>query len=403
MNYRYVAYTEEGKIIKGSINMDSEAAVEQALLREGYRIINLKSITTSLPSLEQAFPSLFGIRSQDIIAFSRQLATLLEAGIAILPALHLLKDQVGNKAFNKAIFGIISDLQTGKSFSEALSKQPHAFNEMYCKIIGAGEKAGNLESSLKQMADYMEKQREAAKKIKGAMAYPAIVLSLAVVVILVLVTIVLPPLVGMFSSLQADLPITTRILIGITDFFEAYRLPILGGIVVAVVLGIWYVKQPSGRHLWDKAMLHLPLLGRINLLGEVSRFSRTTGMMLQSGLSLSEVIGMVKQASGNSIFREALDDVHQGLLQGKGLSEPISENKLFPPLLAHMVAVGEETGTLESSLSTVAYTYETQVDERTTALFTFMEPAMTVGIAMVIGFIALSVLMPMYQVLNSID
>jgi len=235
------------------------------------------------------------------------------------------------------------------------------------------------------------------KKIKKALTYPAIVLTVAVVVIGVLMVFVMPSMTKMFVDMKIELPITTRLLIAFSDFITAYTLQLLGGIVLAVVLAVLYSKSHSGRYQLDRFLLRVPVIGGANLMGEMARFSQTLALLVHAGLPLPEIMEMVRRLSGNQVVKEALAGVRTGLLEGEGLSGPMSRNKLFPSLLVQMVKVGEESGKLESTLSTVASSYEAEADDKISGLISMIEPVMTVGLALIIGFIALSVITPMYS------
>ncbi len=400
MNYRYVGYTtSDKKLVKGTISGGSEAAARELLLGQGCQPITLKPLST-LPPIEDMFPSLFKVKPKEVTMFSRQLATLLDAGISIVPALQLIQDNMRNRIFRKMIIEMLNDLRSGNSFSEALSKHKKVFGDLYCQLVAVGERTGGAADSLKAAADYLEKDIILKKKIKKALTYPTIVLSVAVVVIAVLMLFVMPSMTKMLIDMNVELPITTRMLIGFTDFVTANKLQLFGGIGLAVVVGVLYTRSPSGRYQLDRLLLRAPVIGAANLMGEMARFSRTMALLVHAGLPLPEIMEMVGQTSGSCVVKEALAGVRTGLLQGEGLSGPMSRNKLFPSLLVQMVRVGEESGRLESTLGTVAGSYEVEADDKISGMVSMIEPAMTVGLAVVIGFIALSVITPMYSMMG---
>jgi type IV pilus assembly protein PilC len=249
---------------------------------------------------------------------------------------------------------------------------------------------------LNQMADYLEKQGETAKKAGKALTYPMMVLGVGVVVVIVLMTVVMPQMLGMFTSMGVDLPLPTRILISITEALTSYPLYFLiaGAVIAAVIL--WLVKQPRGRFFLDRVRLSAPLIGAPTLLGELARFARTMSMLISAGLSLQEIMEILPQSSNNRYIRDALNQVNEGLILGEGLSEPMSRINMFPPLLIQMVAVGEESNTLDFTMGVVADFYEVSADEKTSALVSMIGPLSTIVIALFVGFIAISILMPMY-------
>ncbi len=394
--YRYEAATAQGKVVKGTIKAPGEIEAERMLINQGYTPTNVELIP-SMWSLEEALPTLFRIRVSDVVIFSRQLATLLRSGISLLPSLEILAGQTTNsRAFKKVLESIVDDLRSGGSFTQAISKQPKAFSEIYCRTITVGEQTGNLEIVLNQMADYLEKQGDATKKAKKALTYPVMILGVGVVVVIVLMTVVMPKMMSMFVSMGVELPLATRILIGTSDFLTEYPLYFLVGGAVVVALTLWLVKQPRGRRFLDRVRLSVPLIGPPALLGELARFARTMSMLVSAGLSLQEIMELLPQSSDNKYVREALNQVNEGLILGEGLSEPMSRLSLFPPLLIQMVAVGEESNTLDFTMGVVADFYEVSAEDKMNALVGMIGPLSTVGIAVFVGFIALAILMPMY-------
>jgi type IV pilus assembly protein PilC len=332
-----------------------------------------------------------------VIIFSRQLATLLKSGISLLPSLEILSGQVtSSRAFKKVMEAVVNDLRSGGSFSQSITKQPKAFNEIYCRTIAVGEQTGNMEIVLNQMADYLEKQGEATKKAGKALSYPMMIMGVGVVVIIILMTVVMPQMLNMFMSMGVELPLPTRILIAVSEFMSTYPLYLLIGAVFIVAAILWLVKQPRGRRFLDRVTLSFPLIGPPTLYGELGRFARTMSMLVQAGLSLQEIMQLVPQSSNNRYIRDALNQVNEGLILGEGLSEPMSRIDIFPPLLIQMVAVGEESNTLDFAMGVVADFYEVTAEEKTDALVSMIGPISTIGIALFVGFIAIAILMPMY-------
>ena len=396
ISYRYEAATSQGRLVKGTIKATGEIEAERVLIGRGYRPINVE-VVPSMFSLEEAFPTLFKVKPQDVIVFSRQLATLIRAGISLLPALEILGGQVTtSRAFKKILDSVVDDLRAGGSFTQSISKHPKAFTEIYCRTISVGEQTGNMEMVLNSMADYLEKQGALAKKIGGALTYPMIIMGVGLAVSVLLITVVMPNLMGMFTAMNVDLPLPTKILMGISDIFSSYPLYLLGGAVVLVALVLYLVKMPAGRRLLDRVRLVAPIIGLPTLMGELARFSRTMSVLVSAGLSLQEIMELVPHTSNNKVIRDALAQVNEGLVLGEGLSDPMSRIDLFPPLLVQMVAVGEQSNTLDFTMGVVADFYETTAEEKTAAMVGMISPLSTAFIGLLVGFIAISVLMPMY-------
>jgi len=402
MAYQFTAYTLDKRIVQGRIDATSENMAEETLYRAGYqRILSLREVRLGL-SLETLMPTLFGAKPQDVIDFSHQLATLIESGISIFTALELLKEQAPRAAFRKIIAGLVEELQGGNSFSQALSKYPQVFPSMYCQVVKASEQAGNLEVGLRQVAGYMEKRATTTNRVKRALAYPAMVLLMAIGVFVLLITVALPPLVGLFNSLGAELPLTTKLLIATADFIINYKLYLLGGVFTLIILTLGYLQLPAGKLTMDRLKLKIPLIGSINIEHNMCHFCQTTSMLLKAGLPLPRIMDIAIQTVGNRIIRQALRDVREKLIQGQGLSQPMAAIELFPRLLVEMVAVGEKTGTIDSTLATLSNYYEERVDQRINTLIAMIEPFLTVVIGLVVAFIALSLITPLYSILRSI-
>jgi type IV pilus assembly protein PilC len=401
MAYKYKAYTSDKKIVQGTIEATSESLAEGALYRSGLqRILSLKEIPPGF-SLERLLPSFFGVKTQDVIDLSGQMATLIESGISILTGLRLLTAQAGKKSLQKIMEGLVEEIQGGSSLSQALGHYPRAFPDTYCQIIRASEQAGNLEFGLRQASSYLEKQSIASQKIRQAMLYPAFVLLMAIGVSILLVTVAMPPLINLFKSLGAELPWMTKLLISVTDFFLNERLYILGAIIVIIMLTLWLWRLEGVKIAWDRLLLKMPLIGVIIIERGMQHFCQTSSMLLKAGLRLPLIMEIAVQTNRNRIIRQALDHIRERLIQGEGLSPPMARNELFPPLLVEMVVVGENTGALDATLATLADFYERKVDRRIEMLISMIEPALTVIIGLVVIFIALSMITPLYSILRS--
>lgn len=397
MDFAYTAYTEERKLVRGKVSATTEEAASQLLSYGGYRVISLKAART-LINKEKLLAGFTRVKPQEIVMFSRQLALLLEAGTDIVTSLDLLKDQVTSETLRNIVGEVASDIRGGSSLSTALSRHPLAFSQMYYRAIAAGEQGGNLEVVLRQMADYIEKAVITQKQIKGALTYPIIVVVAAIVVIFILVNFVFPVFAGLYSQFGSELPLTTRILIGITNWSKHYGLYVLLGLLIAVVAVYLYIRTPVGRYRWDKMMLGFPVFGRIIHLGELSRSCRTMAMLIRIGLPLPEVLAMTIHSSTNKVMVENLTGVQQELIKGEGLSRPMAKRELFLPLMTQMVRVGEETGNLETTLTTVADNFEMEGADKTKAAVAMIQPVVTVLLGLVILFLVVSMFSAMYSI-----
>lgn len=400
MPYKYVAYTKTGERVQGTVDATSEALAEEVLWQSDYIIASLRPARPGA-GLAEMMPTFFGVKPRDLIVLSRQLATLIESGIPLLSGLQMLGEEVGNKTLSRALQAVIEDVREGESVSGALRKHPQVFPSIYSRMIEIGERMGNMEAILRQLATYMEKREALTRKLKGAMAYPTFILLLAIGVVFLMINFTLPGIMGLFSEFEADLPITTRILITITNFTTTHQSSILAVAVSTVALVSLYVRTPIGRRQRDLLLLKIPVIGSINIQSSISQLCHTMSILLRAGLPMSEIMDLIVQTMGNVILREAFERVRTEMLQGHGLSRPISQEQVFPSLLVQMVRVGEETGALDSNLETLALFYEEEADRKINALTGMLEPALMLFVGGLVGFLAVSVIMPMYSLMGS--
>jgi type IV pilus assembly protein PilC len=399
MPYRYVAYTRTGERVQGTINVASEAMAEKALWRSEYIIVRLRPVRAGA-ALAELMPTFFGVKTRDLIVFSRQLATLIESGITILSGLQMLEEQVSSKALKKALQRVIEDLQEGETLSGAMKKHPMAFPTIYSRMVELGERMGNMEAALRQVSAYMEKRDALTSKLKGAMVYPAFILLIAIGVVFLMLTTTLPAMMGLFAEFETELPTPTKILIAVTDFFTVYKTNIMLGAFLVITLIALYVRTSIGRRQKDLLLLKIPIIGSINIQGNISRLCHTMSILLKAGLPMAEIMDLIVQTMENVIFSQALERVRTEMMQGHGLSRPISQEKVLPGLLAQMVRVGEETGALDSNLETLAVFYEEEADRKIKVLTGMMEPILMLFVGGMVGFLAVSVIMPMYTLMG---
>jgi len=402
MDYQYIAYTTDKRVVRGKLSATNEEAATNLLNYGGYQVVSLKLVTPFF-NTEKLLARFSRIKPKEIVLFSRQLALLLESGTDIVTALELLQNQVTNRTLKGVIGNIVSDIRGGSSLSVAMGKHPRAFPEIYHRTIAAGEQAGNLEIVLRQMADYLEREVVTEKKIKNALTYPIMLAVVAIVVVIVLVTFVLPTFTSLYSAFGAELPLPTKILMGLSKWLLNYGLYILLAILVFVGIGYAYIRTPAGKYQLDKLLLSLPIIGRINLLSELSRCCRTMALLFKVGLPLPEIMTMAIRGSSNKAMVNALTEAQQELIRGEGLAKPMAKRKLFLPLMVQMVGVGEETGNLDNTLTTVAQSYEVEADDRTSSAVGLIQPILVVIIALVVGFVAVSLLSAMYSIYGQVS
>ncbi len=388
-------------MVKGKLAAKSEEAATELLMYSGYQVISLRQMT-SLINFEGLTSRLTRVQPTEIILFCRQLALLLESGINISSAIELLREQASSHALRQVLSNVITDLRSGSQLSAALAKHPEIFSPIHCQSLSLGEKTGGLEVMLKQVADHIEKEITATKSIKSALTYPVIAAIVAFIVVGVLIAFVFPAFGSLYESLGAELPAITRMTISLAEQLQRYGLYLLVSILGLGGAIYLYIRTPYGKYKFDALVLKLPVIGRLAHLNELTRCCRSISLLFRAGLPLTEIMPLVVQSSGNKVIGKALFDVQQDMLKGEGLSQPMSKSPLFLPMMVQMVKVGEETGKLDTTLAAVAQSYEADARDRTRALIALIQPAMTLLIAIVVGFIALSLVSAMYSIYGQV-
>jgi len=402
MDYQYIAYTADKRLVRGKLSATNEEAATNLLNYGGYQVVSLKLITPFF-NREKLLARFSRVKPKEIIMFSRQLALLLESGTDIVTSLELIESQITNRTLQNVIDNVATDIRAGNSLSVALSKHPRAFPEIYYRTIAAGEQAGNLEIVLRQMADYLERGVVTQKKIKSALTYPIMLVAVAFVVVVILVAFVLPSFVSLYSAFGAKVPAITKIVLDLAQWLAHYGLFLILAVIVFAVLGYVYIRTPAGKYQMDKLLLTSPVIGRINQLSELSRCCRTVALLFRVGLPLPEIMALAIRGSSNKVMVEALTATQQELIRGEGLAKPMARRKLFLPLMVQMVGVGEETGNLDNTLTTVAQSYEVEADDRISSAVGLIQPVLIIVIAAVVGVVAVSLLSAMYSIYGQVN
>jgi len=348
------------------------------------------------------FPTFFRVRTADLVLFSRQLATFIKVGVPITDAIRLLHGATNSGAFRAALEDICQDLEAGEAFSTSIAHHPIVFNELYVDMVRAAEYSGTLDRVLIQVAGYLQRQDTAIKKLRSAMIYPAVILLLAFAVCTVLIVFVLPNFVSIFHEFHAQLPLPTRILLAVGMFAQTWRFEIVVGLFAVTVFVVVLMSSPTGRVIWDYTIVKLPVIGTIVVYSIIERFTRTLATMLMAGIPISQTFEVAIASSGNLRFRRGLESVKERMLTGDGFSEPLAATGLFAPMMIRMIRVGEETGTLDSSLEQIADFLSEEMDYKVRNMISLMEPSLVIAVGGAVGFVAISVILPMYGLLQSV-
>ena len=397
MEFKYSAQTVAGEIVDGVLEADSLERAEELLWRSNLAIVSLKK-QLRIPSLAEALPTLFGVKRRDVINFSRDLSTMLNAGLPMLRSLDILYRQAKKPAMKQMLRTIIQDLEKGSTFSEACSKHAAVFPALFIRLIRVGEEVGSLSAVLEQVSSHLAREEETASKVKGSLAYPMFVLLLAFGAVFVMIAFVMPAITGLFSEFGAELPLMTRIAIGLGDFVAGYILYIIFVLVILfVTLGL-YFRTPNGQKAKDAFVLKLPVVGEASLKSALARTARSMAMMVRSGVPLTEALSLCADTAGNAVVKDRLNRCNEAVYSGSSLSQAMSNYPIFPVLMSQMIGIGEETGKLEYNLEKLSGFYEAESERSISRLTGMLGPGMIIVVGLVVGFVAVTLFSSIYSV-----
>jgi len=400
--FAYRAYSPRGKFEDRVTKGESAAAVHRELLDRGYRVMSVRPASSGWRWVYRQFPTFFKVRTSDLVIFSRQLATFIRVGVPITDAIKMLQTASSSGSFRAALSDIGHDLEGGEAFSASVAHHPNVFDQLYVDMVRAAEYSGTLDRVLNQVAGYLQRQDTAIKKLRSAMIYPAIILVLAIGVCTTLIVFVLPNFVAMFNEFHADLPLPTRVLLGVGTFAQAWRVQIVVGVFLVIASVLAFFSSPPGRVVWDHLILRLPVIGTIVTYSIIERFTRTLATMLKAGIPISQTFEVAIASAGNVRYRRGLESVKDRMLTGDGFSVPLAATGLFAPMMIRMIRVGEETGTLDSGLEQIADFLSEEMDYKVRNMIALMEPALVIAVGGAVGFVAISVILPMYSLLQAV-
>jgi general secretion pathway protein F len=399
--FEYIALDEKGNQRKGFIDAPGVAAARQRLREENVYPVEINlSETKKETALSGALKINLWERvsANEVAVFTRQLSTLLGAGMPLVPSLSILMNQEQNPLLKKSLAQIREQVNEGKSLTEGMSVFPRIFPPFYLNMVRAGEASGTINLVLERLADFSENQQALMSKIKSAMYYPIAVLSIGSAVIFLLMTFLVPKITGIFADMHQTLPLVTIILITVSNFLKSFWWLILI-LLAAGVAAFKYMTNGTegGKRQWDKAKLKIPVWGQVNRKIAIARFSRTLATLLQSGVPLLSAMEIVRNVVNNIIIGEAISKASKDLEEGKGLSGPLTQSGIFPPLVIEMIAVGEQSGTLERMLNRIATAYETEAQSDIMVMTSLLEPVMILVMGLGVGFIVVSILLPIFE------
>jgi type IV pilus assembly protein PilC len=393
--YAWVAETKKGRKLKGELEAADERIALSQLKRRNLTVKKLK------PKPKDIFESVSWmqpkVRSKDIVVFTRQFSTMIDAGLPLVQGLTILAEQSENKTFKTVLKEITKDVEGGSTLAEAMKKHPKVFDELFVNLVAAGEVGGILDTILRRLADYIEKAQKLKSRIKGAMTYPLVVVAIAIIVIAVILIFVIPVFEDMFAGFGAALPAPTQLVVNMSRFMKGnFHFIIIA--LVAVIIGIrQYRNSEQGRKATDGLLLKLPIFGELLRKVAVSRFSRTLGTMIQSGVPILDSLEIVAKTSGNKILEEIIYEVRGSIAEGQTIAEPLSETDIFPGMVVQMISVGEATGALDTMLSKIADFYDDEVDAAVDAMTSMLEPLLMLFLGGSIGGLVIAMYLPIFQ------
>lgn len=405
--FEYKVRDRSGKVIAGTTEALSEREVASALRQKGYFVTEIKAPKTGL-SADIKLPKWLDFGSipnvRDITIFSRQFATVINAGLPVVQSLAILQRQAPKQGLKDALKQVREDVETGQQLSDALAKHPRLFNKLYIYLVRAGEVSGNLDGILDRIAAYMEKQAALRGKIKTALTYPTVVLVIALAVTWFLLTGIVPQFATILDQLGGELPVITKALIAVSDFLR-YQWYILIGLIVAAVVGLGvFYRTKQGRRVLDSFTLRMPIVGTLVQKSAIASFSNTFGLLLRSGVNIIESIEITKGTAGNAIIEDILDETKDNVQRGEQISTTLVKYPaVFPPMVSSMISIGEETGAVDHMLEKVAGFYEREVDEAVDSLTAALEPMLIVFLGVIVGFIVAGMFLPMFSIIGQLS
>jgi type IV pilus assembly protein PilC len=401
--FAYKVRDRGGKLVSGTLEAESQAAVSTKLRQMGFAPILIEEQKTSVGKMEIKLPWGGKVKQKDLAVFSRQFATMINSGLSLLRALNILSEQTENANFARVIAEVRGDVEKGMSLSQAVAKHPKVFKRLYVAMIRAGEIGGVLDSVLLRLAENLEKDLTLRQKIKSAMTYPAVVFCLVLLIMTGMLIFVVPTFKNLYRDLGGDLPLPTRVLVGLSDKAKQFWY-----IVAAMMIGGWvglrrWVNTEKGRGKWDAMKLRAPIFGQLVHKSALSRFARTLSVLMRSGVPILQSLEIVRETVNNTVVSNAVRDVALSVKEGESIAKPLERHRTFPPMVVQMIAVGEETGALDTMLAKIADFYDQEVEATVEALTSLIEPVLIAVMGVVVGGMVVALYMPMFNIINLIE
>ena len=396
--FQYVVKSGEGQTVQGTLDAANEGDVVNELRSRGFLIMEIRKAKDT-----KVTKSRKKVSADDVVTFTRQMSTMIDAGLPLLQSLNIMTEQLDNLNFREIIREVASDIESGSSLSEAMAKHPKAFDKLYCSMIKVGEASGMFAEILNKVATYMEEAAKLKRKIKSAMIYPSVVTGMALVITLFLLIKIVPVFKEIFEGFGSALPGPTQFVVTISDIVRSYFLIVVFIIVAIFVACRMYYKTENGRFFFDKMTFKLPVFGDIFKKAALSRFTKTLGTLISSGVPMIQSMEIVQSVAGNATIEYAIKSVTKKIMQGEGIASPLSDAKIFPPMVVRMVDVGERTGKLDLMLQKISEFYDDQVNNAVSALTSLIEPLLIGFLGVVVGGIVVCMFMPILKLSSIVN
>ncbi len=397
--FQYTARTLKGALQQGEIDLPSRDDVIAHLRKNRMVVVQVRPAAKQL-SLGRLGK---GIKERDRVVFTRQFATMINAGLPLVQALDILAQQTENKSLATVTRQVVYDVESGHTLADSLRKHPKAFSDLYVNMVAAGEAGGILDTILLRLATFLEKNDAIVRKVKGAMVYPAVIFSVAIIAVAVLLIFVIPTFQNMFAQVGMELPLPTRVVIGASDLLTGYWWLLLAVIGFGIFALRAYYKTGAGRLQIDTVLLRLPVIGDLLRKSAVSRFTRTLGTLISSGVSILDGLEITARTAGNMVIHNAVMASRASIAGGDTIAAPLQRSKVFPPMVISMISVGEQTGGLDEMLTKIADFYDDEVDAAVSTLLSLMEPVMIVVLGVIVGGMVVAMYLPIFDMVNAVQ
>ena len=402
--FQYKVRDDGGRLLQGSLEADSQALVASKLRSMGYTPISIQERGSSKVASDVKIPGFSDrVAMKDVAVFSRQFATMINSGLSLIRSLHILSQQTENKKLAEVTGEVRMDIEKGASLSQALSRHPKVFNRLFVAMVRAGETGGVLDRVLTQLAEIIEKQVELRRKIKSAMTYPVAVLCLVLLIVTAMLIFVVPTFETLYADLGGTLPLPTRILLAVSRIATKFAPIIIVAEIIAAFMFRRWIQSEKGRAAWDRFKLKVPIFGKLVHKTAITRFSRTFAVLLRSGVPILEALEITSETVNNDVMSRAVKDVQEAVKRGEPIATPMTRHEIFPPMVTQMLAVGEETGQVDTMLEKVADFYDQEIEATVDALTSLLEPLLIVVMGGAVGGMVVALYMPMFQIINLVQ